>query len=453
MEVQPKMSTESNTPSFYRKALQAIVNEDAEGLAKAKADASASGMSQDAVSAKLHAAGAAYEQRQQAARDLAEIYSGMKAAYPGGDDDVLHATFDRRDRIALDKALYLLNVELRYNVRSAKVEASIDGGGWHQFKNNAQSDLIARIGETFSYRTERGPRPLHYGSDAWTLYRNAILHHHEIDPFKEWIESLPDWDGVERLDHYLADVFGAELNALTVWAAQFLVLGPIQRSYQPGCKLDEMPVFVGDQGIGKSTLLRALLPEPHQSEWFADGLNLSSDPKTRAESLQGRVIVECGEMAGSNRAELESLKAFITRQDDGSVRLSYRRDPETTLRRCVIVGTTNRRDSLPNDPSGNRRFVPIDLPARNEWIGDYMETNRGGLWAEALNRYRGGMRARLPEDLHSKAGEVAEKHCCMDRGGDGIRPFPSDSVRRCVRTQAVRVRSLCSGLFGRVGSP
>ena len=30
---------------------------------------------------------------------------------------------------------------------------------------------------------------------------------------------------------------------------------------------------------------------------------------------------------------------------------------------------------------------------------------------------------------------------------------PSGSVRRCVRTQAVRARSLCSGLCGRVGSP
>ncbi len=45
------------------------------------------------------------------------------------------------------------------------------------------------------------------------------------------------------------------------------------------------------------------------------------------------------------------------------------------------------------------------------------------------------------------------ERCCMDRGGDGIRPFPSGSVRRYARTQAVRVRSLCSGLFGRVGSP
>ena len=51
-----------------------------------------------------------------------------------------------------------------------------------------------------------------------------------------------------------------------------------------------------------------------------------------------------------------------------------------------------------------------------------------------------------------EAYEVLER-CCMDRGGDGIRPFPSGSVRRYVRTQAVRVRSLCSGLSGRPGSP
>ena len=44
---------------------------------------------------------------------------------------------------------------------------------------------------------------------------------------------------------------------------------------------------------------------------------------------------------------------------------------------------------------------------------------------------------------------LTAERCCMDRGGDGIRPFPSRSVRRCVRTQAVRVRSLCAELSGR----
>ena len=59
-------------------------------------------------------------------------------------------------------------------------------------------------------------------------------------------------------------------------------------------------------------------------------------------------------------------------------------------------------------------------------------------------------RKSVGDDL---AEEVFIKRCCMDRGGDGIRPFPSGSVRRYVRTQAVRVRSLCSGLSGRPGSP
>ncbi len=57
----------------------------------------------------------------------------------------------------------------------------------------------------------------------------------------------------------------------------------------------------------------------------------------------------------------------------------------------------------------------------------------------------------LVEDLRPK--RAVEERCWMDRGGDGIRPFPSGSIRRCIRTQVVRVRSLCSGLSGRPGSP
>ena len=69
-----------------------------------------------------------------------------------------------------------------------------------------------------------------------------------------------------------------------------------------------MPVLIGEQGIGKSALLRELLP-PQYPEWFSDGLHLADYPKVRAEALLGRVIVEVSEMAGSTRAELQSLKS------------------------------------------------------------------------------------------------------------------------------------------------
>ena len=75
-------------------------------------------------------------------------------------------------------------------------------------------------------------------------------------------------------------------------------------------KLAEMPVLVGAQGIGKSALLRNLFPPEYADDWTTDGLHLAADPKVRAEALQGRVVVEAGEMAGANRADLESLKSF-----------------------------------------------------------------------------------------------------------------------------------------------
>lgn len=74
---------------------------------------------------------------------------------------------------------------------------------------------------------------------------------------------------------------------------------------------------------------------------FNDGLHLAADPRIRAEALQGRAIVEASEMAGSTRAEMESLKAFLSRTDDGGQRMAYRRNPEAMPRRCIIVGTSN----------------------------------------------------------------------------------------------------------------
>ena len=201
--------------------------------------------------------------------------------------------------------------------------------------------------------------------------------------------------------------------AIATWVSRFLLLGPIARAFRPGRKLDESPVLAGPQGCGKSTALRKLLPDS-EPDWFADGLHLAAEPKTRAEALLGRVIIEASEMAGATRADLESLKAFLTRTDDGSVRLAYRRNPETMLRRCIIVGTTNADSSLPNDVTGNRRFVVIDVaagPDGVEGLRSYLDTNRAQLWAEALAVHGAGSDPiRLPEGLGSAQAEANERH-------------------------------------------
>ena len=167
-----------------------------------------------------------------------------------------------------------------------------------------------------------------------------------------------------------------------------------------------MLVIIGPPAIGKSTLLRHLLP-PHLQTLFSDGLDLGADAKERVEALQGRAIVEIGEMAGARRADLESLKTFLSRTDDGNVRLAYRHNPEPMPRMANLVGTADRSDPLPDDDNV-RRFVPVTLEEGDPaMLRTYLDTHREQLWAEALALYLSGESARLPESLKGIQAKAA----------------------------------------------
>ena len=177
-----------------------------------------------------------------------------------------------------------------------------------------------------------------------------------------------------------------------------MLLGAVTRAFSPGSKLDEMPVLIGRGGIGKSTALRYILPQD-QPELFSDALNLAGTPQERAEALQGRVIVEASELAGVSLADLASLKAFLSRTDDGAVRLAFRRDPELMLRRAIIVGTSDVESPLPNDRN-LRRWAPVYLHGGNPGkLRKYLDANREQLWAQAVSIYKDGAEARLPDTL------------------------------------------------------
>ena len=348
-----------------------------------------------------------------AARDAGlsspEIDATLASARTAG---TMTPNFPEKNANALERAMAVLGVSLRYNTRRQLVELRDGSQGWHEMNDRREAALRRRIAEGFRYvDSRRETRPLHYSGELWAFYTNAILYEHECDPFKEWLEDLPAWDGVERVREWLGDCFDVDPEAdlaLTAWASQFVFLGPVWRTFEPGTKLDEMPILSGPQGIGKSTAFRLALP-PELPDLFADGLHLAAAPKERAEALQGRAIVEAAEMAGKDRAELESLKAFLSRTDDGAIRLAYRRNPESCPRRCIIVGTTNAHDPLPNDPTGLRRFVVVRLTEGDvRKLTEYLNTNRLQLWAEALALYRKGLEAWLPHDLAVAQAAVNE---------------------------------------------
>ena len=254
----------------------------------------------------------------------------------------------------------------RLNVRETRLEyRAAFTGVWH-YASPAWFARLLEEGERIYWLQRHGwkaKKPLRFSQVELERSCLVLADKYPCDPFKDWLRhALPEWDGVERIAGLLTATFGAADKPLTRWGSRYLLLAPVQRAMEPGCQLREMPVLIGPQGVGKSALLRELFPQAQQARWFSDSYSLhEQDPGRQIEATAGAALVEIPELAGLRKAEIERVKADISRRED-RWRLAYRRDAEAFPRRFAFVGTSNERSVLPDDPSGNTRFVPIVCP-------------------------------------------------------------------------------------------
>ena len=213
--------------------------------------------------------------------------------------------------------------------------------------------------------------------DALTEFDCRVVRH----PVRDYLESL-QWDGQCRLDNWLVEYLDADTScaaAITETVGAKFLISAVARVMQPGCKSDHVLVLEGPQGIGKSMAAATLAGEP----WFTDGLPRDLGDKDAAIHLQGRWIIELGELSQLRRNEIETVKSFISRQTD-KFRPPFGRVEVEVPRQCVFIGTTNESEYLV-DGTGNRRFWPvrcgqIDLAA--------LARDRDQLWAEAFHRHQ-----------------------------------------------------------------
>ena len=306
-----------------------------------------------------------------------------------------------------------LGWRLRFNTRAARVEICQGWKAeWRQMTERHASDFREALTEKYHWGAspKRG-----MGRLTAVLWNEMVLvasKHTECDPFEDWLEKL-EWDGKPRVDTLLIDVMRSEDTLLARWAARSILLGSVRRTYEPGAKHDEVVVLIGPQGTAKSTFVERLVP--HHSLVTSDFALDSVGTAKAVEPTLGVVLVEIGELAGMRRADVEKLKTHITRRID-RVRLSYRRDAESIPRRFVFVGTTNEREALPADPSGNRRWVPIPVKGRYApEVVKALDAIREQLWAEATERYKEGEKTWLyTDELTAAAAAAAEEHRSKD---------------------------------------
>ena len=230
---------------------------------------------------------------------------------------------------------------------------------------------------------------------------------HSFHPIRDFLKELV-WDGTERLDTLLIDYFGADDNIYTREAIRKTLVGAVARVMRPGVKFDLVLTLVGAQGTGKSTLVNKL-----GKEWFSDTF-MTVHGKEALEQIQGAWLIEMAELSGLKKAEIEAVKHFISKQED-NFRPAYARASERYPRQCVFFGTTNNKDFL-RDPSGNRRFMPIDIAPDNAMLSvfDMQPEEVNQIWAEAMTLYKKGEKLYLSPEAEVIAGKEQRGHSEAD---------------------------------------
>lgn len=241
----------------------------------------------------------------------------------------------------------------------------------------------------------------HRGNIADAL--SIVGQENEINRVRDYLNGLR-WDGEPRLDTALIDYLGAEDNNYTRAVLRKTMCAACARAVFGGIKFDTMPILVGPQGIGKSTFLGAL-----GREWFTDSLT-SFEGKDAAELIQGKWIVEVGELSALWNREINAIKQFLSKVND-DYRGAYERRSTEHPRRCVFIGTTNSDEFL-RDMTGNRRFWPVDLmqqPPTKSVFKD-LEGEIDQLWAEAYVRYQLAEPLFMNVSENALAVEAQERH-------------------------------------------
>jgi predicted P-loop ATPase len=207
----------------------------------------------------------------------------------------------------------------------------------------------------------------------------TVARENRVHPVCDYLHAL-NWDGTPRLDSWLTRYLGVEDSPYVQAVGSRFLISAVARVEQPGCKVDQVLILEGPQGILKSSALQALA-----DPWFTDRIsNLGG--KDAAMEIAGTWLVEMAELDALLRAVLSATKSFVTRRHD-RFRPPYGKHVVDRPRQCVFAGTINPVGGYLKDPTGGRRFWPvscgvIDLEA--------LVRDRDQLWAEAFVRFRAG---------------------------------------------------------------
>lgn len=222
------------------------------------------------------------------------------------------------------------------------------------------------------------------------------------DPVRDYLQALPKWDGNDRLSTIFVRYLGAPDTKIIHRVSLLFGVGAVMLALNPGSQFDLAYDLVGDQGVGKTSLVQKLFNSYKTAEgdptwnrgdfnWYIQDLKSFTD-KDSVLAMIGHLVVNDDEMVMSHREAVDSLKSAATMRKT-SVRIPYAETPDTYGRSWMIVRTSNRVHNLYYSSNGLRKFVPIrvvkkrhteDCVGPNSTLTPYVVDQ---IWAQAYTLY------------------------------------------------------------------
>ncbi len=244
------------------------------------------------------------------------------------------------------------NFQFRHNVLSGIVE----------YKKNGENDILfqpltnAALNTLIIKAKVDMPEEASQKSDIKTYLESDMIPLH--DPVNEYLDSLPKWDGVDRISNFWKRIPGLsdeKVEFLHIWHLSTVVhwMGKDEEHGN-----ETVPLFIGNQGCGKSTFCLHILP-PQLRRYYLDHFNLGNK-FDKEMALSNSLLICLDEIDQYKKGQIAELKQALSKVAVNSRKI-YGRTIDLHQRYASFIATTNNRHPL-MDKTGSRRYLTIGIP-------------------------------------------------------------------------------------------
>jgi predicted P-loop ATPase len=271
------------------------------------------------------------------------------------------------------------NYRFRRNLLNGKVEfmtlPESEGANWRPLTQEALNSILLKAER--EHIVEKGSPSAHI---KMYVQSEEVP---EFNPVLEFLNNLPQWDG----KNHVAEVF-SRLPGISTEQHHFLAIW-IRSMVAHWLQMDMLhgnecvPTLIGDQGCGKTTFVRRLLP-PLLRQYYLDHLNLSNK-FDKEMALTNNLLVNLDEFDAIRPSQHAALKQTLSKSKVNG-RPIFGRAQEDRLRFASFVATTNNPHPL-TDPTGSRRYICLEIP-EGQLIDNEGDIDYEQLYAQVLYELR-----------------------------------------------------------------